>query len=207
MIYSETFVVATRDEIKNAKDEISSLRKTTENMKRSIPNEQMIDQIIKDEVTQRIKDLKYSYKTDLKLSKESFDDKLNERTTGYNKLKHEKLSLEAKINTLTGSCRSLEPENKALKDTISALSENLHEHVTNFEVNKAIKDIANIQDELGSLDKLIESNSIEAMTKALKAQTMADRYNQHQMIESVMNQVLKAQRMDIQNNLLKLNLK
>ena len=33
-------------EIKNAKDEISSLRKTIENMKRSIPNEQMIDQII-----------------------------------------------------------------------------------------------------------------------------------------------------------------
>ena len=152
--------IATRDEMKNAKDEISSLRKTIENMKRSVPNEQMIDQIIKDEVTQRIEDLKYSYKTDLKLLKESFDDKLNELTTEYNKLKHEKLSLEGKINTLTGSCRSLEQENKALKDTISALSENLHEQVTNFEVNIVIKDIANIQDELGSLDKLIESNSI-----------------------------------------------
>ena len=74
-------------------------------MKRSIPNEQMIDQIIKDEVTQRIEDLKYSYKTDLKLLKESFDDKLNELTTEYNKLKHEKLSSEGKINTLSGSCR------------------------------------------------------------------------------------------------------
>ena len=74
--------------------------------------------------------MKYSYKTDLKLLKESFDDKVNELTTEYNQLKHEKLSLEGKVNTLTGSYRSLEQENKALKDTISALSENLHEHVT-----------------------------------------------------------------------------
>ena len=43
----------------------------------------MIDQIIKDEVNQRIKGLKYSYKTDLKLLKESFDDKLNELAIDY----------------------------------------------------------------------------------------------------------------------------
>ena len=73
----------------------------------------------------------------------------------FNKLKHEKLSLEGKGNTLTGSYISLEQKNKAFKDTISALSENLHEHVTNCEVNKVIKDIANIQDELDSLGKLL----------------------------------------------------
>ena len=45
----------------------------------------------------------------------------------------------------------------------NCFSENLHEHVTNFEVNEVIKDITYIQDELGSLGKLIESNSITLM--------------------------------------------
>ena len=180
--------IATKDEIKNAKDEISSPRKTIENIKRSIPNEQMIDQIIKDEVNQRIEDLKYSYKTDLKLLKESFNDKLNELATEYNKLKHEKLSLEGKINTLTGSYRSLEQENKALKDTISALSENLHEHVTNCEVKKVIKDIANIQDELGSLGKLIASNSI-SLKQELDVLTMkvSDNRSHDQSVRNIRN--------------------